>query len=257
LNFELGKGICRSLYQKDELWETYPLDRNIYGDDILFIHIPKCAGTSIANAYGRSHLSHYPSSVFYLLDDKRYLRSTSFAIVREPLDRIASMIAHFSNSRFASQKEVCLAREMGLSEENMRENIVKFLTDESFRFKLFNFTKPGKDGFPMSQLDYLTFRGRFIVRYMFSFNHLDSLASWLTKVTGKEVMMPHSNSSNRKAKFYPDNELIALCKEKYPYEYALYETLNEAGGFLELSSVPTNQVNVVLHNKLSPQIQLL
>lgn len=67
LDKSLASNVFRILY-KSSVWDTYPIDRDNNGSDILYIHIPKCAGTSIANTFGKNHLPHYPASLFFLKD---------------------------------------------------------------------------------------------------------------------------------------------------------------------------------------------
>lgn len=57
---------------------------------LLFIHVPKCAGISIARQlYGR-RIAHRPIS-FYINSDPTWLQTiTSFAIIRNPYDRLVS-----------------------------------------------------------------------------------------------------------------------------------------------------------------------
>lgn len=57
---------------------------------LIFIHIPKNAGTSISTAiYGRG-LAHYRASFYRQLDPAFYDSLPSFAILRDPIDRFLS-----------------------------------------------------------------------------------------------------------------------------------------------------------------------
>lgn len=57
---------------------------------VIFIHVPKAAGTSVAMAlYGRQ-ITHLPASYFNKIDPNDFSERYSFAIVRNPYERIVS-----------------------------------------------------------------------------------------------------------------------------------------------------------------------
>jgi hypothetical protein len=83
-----------------ELWKER-IDLQLYGHSrtfrecysqtgVLFIHIPKAAGISIANAiYGRS-VGHYPASTFVSISHKHFEELFTFTFTRNPWDRLVS-----------------------------------------------------------------------------------------------------------------------------------------------------------------------
>ena len=67
---------------------------------LIFIHIPKNAGTSIGRSlygvYG-PRLAHYTARFYRNLDPDFYLRTQSFAILRDPVDRFLSAYFFIQN----------------------------------------------------------------------------------------------------------------------------------------------------------------
>ena len=153
LHRSVSKHVFNLVYSSSgNIWDEYPIATSTNGQDILFIHIPKCAGTSIANTFGKVHLSHYPASLFYLVDPNRMKNCYSFAVIRDPIDRIVSLLAHYTKSQFSTEREHKVAKELNISEENLEECVLKFISDHTFRRKLFGLTKPGRDGFSVNRI---------------------------------------------------------------------------------------------------------
>lgn len=86
-----------------------------YYQSMIFIHVPKVAGTSISRTlFGRS-VGHLPAQYLKKVDPNLWTSAYSFAVVRDPLDRLIS--AYFflksggtkdvsvSNGRYYTQKD--------------------------------------------------------------------------------------------------------------------------------------------------------
>jgi hypothetical protein len=59
--------------------------------NLIFIHVPRVAGTSIAYAlYGPRHASHLSARYYRTLDPAFFARAESFALLRDPFDHFAS-----------------------------------------------------------------------------------------------------------------------------------------------------------------------
>lgn len=56
----------------------------------IFIHIPKNAGTSIAQTLYRQPVGHIPISRYKAFDDEKFQKYFKFAVVRNPWDRLYS-----------------------------------------------------------------------------------------------------------------------------------------------------------------------
>lgn len=62
--------------------------------NLIFVHVPRAAGTSIAHAlYGPRNTLHHSIRYFRALDPDFHARADSFAVLRDPFDRFASAFA--------------------------------------------------------------------------------------------------------------------------------------------------------------------
>ncbi len=79
--------------------DPFPYRRFMRRHEIVFVHIPKCAGTSILKALaGRTRpRDHFSYHVYEQADSARYARSFKFSFVREPLSRIRSIYTYLRN----------------------------------------------------------------------------------------------------------------------------------------------------------------
>lgn len=58
---------------------------------LIFVHVPRAAGTSIARAlYGQACTHHHSMRYYRALDPEFCAHAPSFAVLRDPLDRFAS-----------------------------------------------------------------------------------------------------------------------------------------------------------------------
>ena len=56
----------------------------------VFIHVPKAAGNSVAKAIYGKETRHYPAFLYRLVNQERFNQYFTFAIVRNPWDRLVS-----------------------------------------------------------------------------------------------------------------------------------------------------------------------
>lgn len=62
--------------------------------NLIFLHVPRAAGTSIARAlYGLHCIQHYSARYFRAVAPSLWARADSFAVLRDPYDRLASAYA--------------------------------------------------------------------------------------------------------------------------------------------------------------------
>lgn len=102
--------------------------------DCLFVHIPKCAGLSIARAlFGDRGPGHLPIWAFEMAYDRREFASRyKFAFVRNPWDRVVSAF-YFLKDGGMSDHDAAWAEKQGLSRMEFEEFVLNRLARPEVR----------------------------------------------------------------------------------------------------------------------------
>lgn len=105
------KKIFTNLHKKIS-YKDIPYPYAKYSDKykVIFIHIPKCAGTSLISQLDSSERTrtHTEISHYHLSCRKRFKNYFKFAITREPLDRLYSLYNYFSNGGNQNSNDILL-----------------------------------------------------------------------------------------------------------------------------------------------------
>jgi hypothetical protein len=90
---DIYDGFCRRLPRAMGAF-SFRIDPRVRQRGLIFIHVPRAAGTSIARAlYGPRTTRHYSMRYFRALDPAFAEAASSFAVLRDPFDRFASSYA--------------------------------------------------------------------------------------------------------------------------------------------------------------------
>ncbi|MEM9665213.1 MAG: hypothetical protein AAF970_09780 [Bacteroidota bacterium] len=201
------------------------------GPPVLFIHVPKCGGTSVGRALGRPHVPHVPAYAFHVADAASFNRAQSVAIIRDPLDRLLSILRHFGHSIFAGSDEKHRYVTLGL-QDNPHEAARRYLADAAFRRELMRGTNGGRVGFTVSQVDYLGYKGQCLVQTLFILEQMPQMEAWLSDALGQPVSIPWVNKTSDSQPPLPA-DLVALAREAWPADYRLWEHVQAHGGLLQ------------------------
>ncbi len=70
--------------------KNFSVPRQFRQDQVIFIHIPKCAGSAFLDSYIGFQIGHASASDYYNLDKSLFLASFVFSFVRHPVARFIS-----------------------------------------------------------------------------------------------------------------------------------------------------------------------
>ncbi len=68
--------------------------RQFYRDDVIFIHVPKCAGSAFLDAYLGYQTGHVTAADYHDADPDLFGRAFVFSFVRDPIARFVSAYDH-------------------------------------------------------------------------------------------------------------------------------------------------------------------
>ena len=225
----LAKVLIQCNYKKRP-WLQYPLLKTKDNRDLIFIHIPKCGGTSVAQSLGLNQIRHLPASAFYFTDMEAFAQAITFSVVRNPIDRIASVLMHFRSSIFSSDLEKKIFAGLNINDDNLEDLIVKVVTDSQFSKQLFSKTNAGRSGLSVSQTDFLFHKNTLLVKNLFTLEKVSSLQKWISESLQEDVQIGHHNSSQRNNKFTPSDSLVSYLRPYLSSDLAIYEELSKSGG---------------------------
>jgi hypothetical protein len=189
---------------------------------VLFIHIPKNAGSSVMKAiYGRAS-GHCPAFYYMANDENQYKQRITFSIVRNPYDRFVSIFYHYLSSPSRSPWEENIgksffSRYSGPNE--LADAIRANLRIKSF-YQTLTHSKP--------QIDWLMVEGKISVQYLFPFERMNKLEKFLQDILqDPSFCLPHINASKRSIKWQDQISPATkqLIEKLYKDDIQLWESI--------------------------------
>jgi chondroitin 4-sulfotransferase 11 len=188
--------------------------------DLVFIHVPKAAGTSISNALYGVDVPHYTMQHYLKVDPFFFSQVPSFAVVRNPFERV------FSAYRFLVQGGT---RDVDVRYASRYE---KFKSFADFLMFLYDHQDEVLMG------DYVLRRqGEFIldrnlnpaVNMIFDVCELDKCKEYLGAVLGRNVDFGVHNSTGGKENYksYYNSRLIDVAFELYRRDFEHISVLSK------------------------------
>lgn len=202
---------------------------------IIFIHIPKCAGSSIAATLFRDDSSfvstnrHSPLSYFKKHELKEiYAEMFKFAFVRNPFNRLVSAFLYCvekiqdpNDYHWDYYKEGFNIISQYLYSDSIVDNFNAFVQSSDFN-------KITEIGFPVHfkpQIYFLLTGGILGTDFLGRFENLNNDFSKICKKIGvKPVSLPHTNKSyflNNYRQFY-NNKSYGIVREKYHLDFRFF-----------------------------------
>jgi hypothetical protein len=216
------RGIIRGLRRMSPAFREHdstrrygPFPPEVQEAGLLFIHVPKAAGTSIHMAlYGRS-LGHDSLATW----QENYPRSMAgirtAAIVRDPVDRFLSAFHYLKRGgmndadvRFKAEFMEPYATAGDLAEAIANTHVRRWLLNEGYHFR--------------RQADFLRdVDGVVRIDHLFAFERLDEAASRVSELLGRPVLFPRLNTTPRPVASLTDRQR-ELVQELYAEDVALH-----------------------------------
>lgn len=186
---------------------------------LIFIHVPKAAGSSVSSALFGGNTGHKPISRFYAHDPIKTRNYFSFTFVRNPWDRLWSAYRYFNAvvgqtahrdhrwaTKMLSDNSDFESFVLGLNQKNYRSHIKKY---DHFR----------------DQADWVCVDGRLMVDFVGRFETLSSDFSYICQNAGIDVpelkkIRASSNDVNYKHQYSP--RLAAIVEDVYRKDIELF-----------------------------------
>jgi hypothetical protein len=177
---------------------------------IVFIHIPKAAGTSIAKAIYGLMLGHTPAYRIARYAPRTFAQLPSLAVTRNPWDRAVSAyhFLHQNNPQYLPYQKISTF------------DGPKFRTFESFVEEwLVDANLNRVDHVFRPQSSYVVNKGgKIIVDHIGQVENMAAVVDHIRDVTGKQIQIKHLNASERRANYrtyYPSTRLQNLVGDLY------------------------------------------
>ena len=184
----------------------------------IFIHVPKAAGTSISRAiYGRN-IGHMKALDYQKISKREYRRYFSFAIVRNPWDRVVSAY------NFVKQGGTSLVQPLPnpVYASPYFESFDAFVTDW-----LPNAELGAEDVVFEPQWHYVSDKkGEIIVNYIGKIENISQCLVEISQQLGMDIEMKNLNRSNRNLtnyREYYNKNTIKIVQKIYEKDIAMFD----------------------------------
>ena len=190
-----------------------PFDEKMIEKEILFIHIPKSGGTSIASALIGKPSGH-PYLYQYYLSNKEYTKKFyKFCVVRNPYDRLVSAYAHISQRECNPEFKI-LFKELNI---NSFDDLISNLDNPKNYRKLTN-----KIVHFRSQNEMIHHK-KIKMDDVFKFENFDLIEEVLNKKLSRKIKLEKLNSSPRNEyQNYYNKYSISVAKKIYKKDLEMF-----------------------------------
>lgn len=193
---------------------------------VIFIHIPKCAGRSISEAFNQP-FDHYTASYYQTKHPDWWNEYTVFTTVRNPYQRLVSMYHYIKNEPFHANHAITNGGNMIPFKNWVLQNIASFTNEFDYASSEGARETDGEKGSAFwfsSQTRRLAFYSQsfykniHILRYE---NGTSAVQNFIQNHIGITLSIPHLNSSHSDSREnylrYYDDELLNAVNTFQPF----------------------------------------
>lgn len=187
------------------LYPNYLTEKNIQ-----FIHVPKAAGTSVAKAlYGRV-IPHHSAMYYKSLDEARFNKASTFAIVRDPIERMKSSFKFLLKGGTGS---VPVRNKWKYSKYTKNLDINDFVLNFLPKQSSLDFTLMPQSDFICDE------KGRVLVDEIFDISEMSKCSNFISNLIGKDFIVPNINSARDDEPIELNADSINFIREFYKQDY--------------------------------------
>lgn len=188
--------------------------RYFYETNSIFIHIPKAAGKSIAQAlYGDDRPGHFLWHNYEAADAVSFSQFFKFSFVRHPIDRLESAYYYLKNGG-ASQTDLQFSKRVLRSFESIDDFVMNWLSVDRNHYSWIHF---------IPQFEFISDSdGRIVIDYVGRFESLEYDFKNIAERLGSGRLLSHINPSQRFHKFSMSSESAAICRDLYKKDFELF-----------------------------------
>lgn len=195
--------------------------------DLIFVHVPKCAGTSVINTLGFDcHGHHSARSNEFVLKKRGHPTAISFAIVRNPFDRAVSVYEYLRMDKSYWHAEDGSAP-YGMTDLHVRAKKMSFI---DFLRLVSSFRCTMTKNHHLHPQHWYTHSEEGELRVDHLIRMEDGISESISTLIGKEVTLPRINSSGREKRDWKSyyagengNEAASLVLKIYREDFRKFE----------------------------------
>lgn len=193
---------------------SFFIPKKFRNDNVIFIHIPKCAGSSLLNAYLGYQLGHISAKQYFLYNPLFYRKAEVFSICRHPVKRFISAYDHLKRLTLW-QEEAVISIKRKIQEYDDIDTFIQKLGENSFIIQS-QWFRP--------QYTFVTISGYVAVNKIFKLEDLDENFSEIQRYLGVEFsVLNRINAraeSSEKITLTPDS--LAILESIYRKDFTLF-----------------------------------
>jgi hypothetical protein len=200
----LGKSFTRNMYLKECI-------KRYINSNCIYIHIPKCGGTSVSNQVFNQTVGHFSAQEVKSMMGPDFTSYFSFSVARHPMDRLFSAYTYVKTKggeRGAIKDIKVFSSDKFRSFDSFIQEWLCHNIDNNILFK--------------PQYKYLcSTQNQFLVNYIGKIENKVEINSVLSKRLNRKIEIDHLNKTNPNIKYEISKESTKIVEKIYELDYEL------------------------------------